>query len=413
MPGRARGNGERSIFPYRKGFAAYVWVTKPDGKRTRKYVYGKTREAVHDKWIKLHQQAKAGTVATRVPTLADYLHSWLRDVVEPNLTPATAANYDMFVRLYIVPELGSRRLDKLTVREVQTWLNHLRAACQCCLQARTLLGRRARGSAALSAAAASARYPNAPPATPWATLRAALNNAVRDEILTRNPAALLRVAKPRPRKTKPWSVDEVRQFLESARTDGDPLYAAYVLILVLGLRRGEVLGLRWKDIDLAASELVVPFQLQRVRRQLLHRETKTESSEATLPLPDICATALRARREEQDKHRANAGRGWHDNRLVFTTRLGTPVEPRNFRRDFKARCRKAGVGEISVHTTRRICASLLVALDVHPRVAMQILRHSQIAVTMTLSGADALELLAKAPTRQPRPSSRSPRSARR
>lgn len=62
MPGRARANGEGSIFPYRTGFAAYVWVTKPDGKRTRKYVYGKTRDAVHDKWIKLHQQAKTGPV---------------------------------------------------------------------------------------------------------------------------------------------------------------------------------------------------------------------------------------------------------------------------------------------------------------------------------------------------------------
>lgn len=134
MPGRTRANGEGSIFPYRNGFAAYVWVTKPDGKRTRKYVYGQTRELVHDKWIKLHQQAKAGRVVTRVPTLGGYLDSWLRDVVEPNLAPATAANYDMFVQLYIAPELGARRLDKLTVREVQTWLNQLRAACQCCLQ---------------------------------------------------------------------------------------------------------------------------------------------------------------------------------------------------------------------------------------------------------------------------------------
>lgn len=85
MPGRARANGEGSIFPYRNGFAAYVWVTKPDGKRARKYVYGKTREIVHDKWIKLHQQAKAGPVATRVPTVASYLDFWHTEVVRPNL----------------------------------------------------------------------------------------------------------------------------------------------------------------------------------------------------------------------------------------------------------------------------------------------------------------------------------------
>ncbi len=73
MPGRARANGEGSIFPYRNGFAAYVWVTKPDGKRTRKYVYGQTRELVHDKWVKLQRQAAIGPVATRMQTVAEYL----------------------------------------------------------------------------------------------------------------------------------------------------------------------------------------------------------------------------------------------------------------------------------------------------------------------------------------------------
>lgn len=89
MPGRARANGEGSIFPYRTGFAAYVWVTKPDGQRTRKYVYGKTRDAVHDKWIKLHQQAKAGAVATSVPTVGSFLAYWLTEIIEPNRAPLT------------------------------------------------------------------------------------------------------------------------------------------------------------------------------------------------------------------------------------------------------------------------------------------------------------------------------------
>jgi hypothetical protein len=107
MSGRVRANGEGSIFPYRNGFAAYVWVNKPDGKRARKYVYGKTREIVHEKWIALHQQARQGPVATRVPTLGDYLTYWLTDVVEPNLAPLTAATYETFVRLHISPDLGA------------------------------------------------------------------------------------------------------------------------------------------------------------------------------------------------------------------------------------------------------------------------------------------------------------------
>src|SRR3954470_12086679 len=123
MPGRVRANGEGSIFPYRNGFAAYVWVTKPDGKRTRKYVYGQDRETVHDKWIRLHQQAKAGPVATRVPTLGAYLTYWHRDVVAPNLAPLTCATYETMIRLYLIPGLGEKRLDRLQVRDVQTWIN--------------------------------------------------------------------------------------------------------------------------------------------------------------------------------------------------------------------------------------------------------------------------------------------------
>ena len=134
MPGRTRANGEGSIFPYRNGFAAYVWVTKPDGKRTRKYVYGQTREAVHDKWIKLHQQAKAGPVATRVPTLGDYLTYWHREVVRPNLAPLTCATYETILRLYVIPGLGGKRLDRLQVRDVQTWINEVARTCQCCAQ---------------------------------------------------------------------------------------------------------------------------------------------------------------------------------------------------------------------------------------------------------------------------------------
>ena len=101
-----------------------------------------------------------------------------------------------------------------------------------------------------------------------------------------------------------------------------------------------------------------------------------------LPISDICITALELRAERQAEDRVRIGSAWSKTGLVFTTTLGTPYEPRNFARYFALRCSKAGVRYIKVHDTRRTCASLLVALDVHPRVAMQILRHTQIAVTM-------------------------------
>src|SRR6266508_1482361 len=105
MSPRSRANGEGSIYPSRTGFAAYAWVTTPAGLRKRKYVYGKTREAVHEKWIKLQDQAQKGPVATRLPRLSEYLAYWLDEVVRPGLKPKSAETYEMHVRLYITPLL--------------------------------------------------------------------------------------------------------------------------------------------------------------------------------------------------------------------------------------------------------------------------------------------------------------------
>jgi integrase len=116
----------------------------------------------------------------------------------------------------------------------------------------------------------------------------------------------------------------------------------------------------------------------------LRRENKTESSDAPLPLPGICVAALQLRKAQQDRGREGHTRRSTETGLVFTTRFGTPVEPRNFNRSFDYRIGKAGVRRITVHGTHKTCGTLLAALDVHPRVAMQILRHSRISVTMEI-----------------------------
>ncbi|RAO29563.1 ICEBs1 integrase [Micromonospora saelicesensis] len=384
MPGRVRANGEGSIFPYRNGFAAYVWVEKPDGKRGRKWAYGKTREEVHDKWIKLHGQAKAGPVATRSPTVGEYAGYWLREIVKPNLAPGSYVTYEVVVRLYLVPGLGRKRLDKLRVSDVQTWINEVGRTCQCCAQ-----GKDERRKAAQRRCCALGRccrdLPSATSVTHLRTvLRTLLSQAITEGLISRNVASLVKLPPVRKRKRKAWTSDEARRFLESARADDDPLYAAYVLVLVLGLRKGEMLGLTWADVDLDAGELTIDRQLQRVGAELLHRETKTAASDATLPLPDICAVALSRRRVAQTTARDAAGPAWQPSDLIFTTRYGRPVEPRNFNRFWDRRCDAAGVRRITVRDARRTCASLLADLDVHPRVAMQILRHAQFAITMEI-----------------------------
>src|SRR5262249_52376005 len=147
------------------------------------------------------------------------------------------------------------------------------------------------------------------------TLRAALGNAVAEELVTRNVAAIIRLPAPRKGRRSWWTVDEARAFLESARLDRDPLYAAYVLVLVPGLGRGQALGLTWPDINLTASEVRISWQLQGSRGELHHRETKTPGSAAPLPLPGICATALRLRADEQAQDRASADGAWQETGL--------------------------------------------------------------------------------------------------
>ncbi|MEU2901696.1 site-specific integrase [Streptomyces globisporus] len=386
-----RGNGEGSIYPYKNGFAAYVWVTKPDGKRARKYAYGKTRDEVHDKWLNLHAEAKKGPVATRHRTLAAFLAYWLDSIVKPNLAPLTYVSYEGYVRLYIAPQLGAKRLDKLTVRDVREWLTKLATLCQCCAQGKDAnRGPGRRKCCAVGDCCES--YPSRRVVQGSRdALRAALSHAVTEEEISKNVASLVKVPKPRRRRIRPWSAAEASLFLADAAARDDHLFAAWVLVLTLGLRRGEVLGLTWKSIDFETGELYVDHQIQRAGREILHRETKTEDSDDFLPLPAVCLKALRMRRAQQLGDRKAAGELWqgsHD--LVFTTKYGTPIEPGNLTRMFALRSRRAGLRVIPLRNTRHTTGSLLVVLKVHPKVAQRILRHSQIAMTMDVY-ADAAD----------------------
>jgi integrase len=323
------------------------------------------------------------------PTLALYLSHWLRDAVAPNREPATYTYYETMVRRYIVPALGSRRLSALHVRDVQAWLDGLPQICQCCAQgkdaARPSARQRCCAIGKCCHSCAGARTVRAA----RDTLRVALNHArTREELVTGNAAAYASVPSPSPRRPdiQVWTRQEASRFLASARDDNDPLYAAYILVLVSALRRSEVLGLTWSSTDLRRGELDIAWQLQRICGRLIHKKRSGAGvfgAVETVPLPGIGVAALKLRRAQQAAARTTAGGRWLDSDLVFTTRWGTPVEPRNFSRSFDARCVRAGVPQIRVHDTRRTCASLLWELNVHPGIVLRILRHARVAATMT------------------------------
>jgi integrase len=322
-------------------------------------------------------------VQTAHRTLAAFLAYWLDSIVKPNLAPLSYVSYEGYVRLCIGPYLAAKRLDKLTVRDVREWLTKLATACQCCAQGKDAK-REPNRRKCCAVGDCCESYPSRRVIQASRdALRAALTHAVAEEEISKNVASLVKVPKPRRRRVKPWSVAEAGQFLTDAAARDDHLFAAWALVLCLGLRRGEVLGLTWKSVDFETGELYVDHQIQRAGRQILHRETKTEDSDDFLPLPALCLKALRMRRAQQLGDRKDAGELWQDTHgLIFTTKYGTPIEPGNLTRMFALRARRAGLRAIPLRNTRHTCSSLLVALKVHPKVAQRILRHSQIAMTM-------------------------------
>jgi integrase len=211
------------------------------------------------------------------------------------------------------------------------------------------------------------------------TLRAALNHARAEGLVYGNVAAYAKLpgAPEQRRAPRVWTAGEASRFLESARTDRDPFYAAYVLLIVNGLRRGEALGLVWPSVDIPAGLLRPDWQLQRVGGELIHKEratARTRPPGASVPMAALSGAALLRRGTEQVTARKAAGDRWLRTCLVFTTGRGTPVEPRNFSRSFAARCTTAGVPPIRVQDTQDTCAALLAAVGADLGVILRVLR---------------------------------------
>jgi integrase len=154
-----------------------------------------------------------------------------------------------------------------------------------------------------------------------------------------------------------------------------------VVAVTLGLRRGELLGLRWSSVDLVGGTLRVRETVQRTSGGLVLDETKTARSARTLPLRRITAEALRDHGERQDKERVGVGRGWREHGLVFPSPIGTPMDPRHLDREFAELLRRAGLRRVRLHDLRHTCATFLLAQGVPLRVVMEILGHSGIAIT--------------------------------
>ncbi|MFD4155992.1 tyrosine-type recombinase/integrase [Streptomyces hydrogenans] len=345
-------NGAGTITQRKDGrFQAAVYVLQPDGTRARKFAYGKTWAECDVKRRALLEAVDNGVpVPTRSAKLSEWLPYWLDNVVKPRRKLSTYDKYEAHVRLYLVPGIGSKRLESLSVADVRRFLVQLEK----------------------KTTAATAKESHR-------VLRTALTAACREELISRNVASLVEPPRPKTRELSPWSLDETLDFLAASRRD--PLYAAFVLAIAMGLRRGELVGLRWADVDLDKRVLYVRQQTQR-RRGVLYDDDPKGRRRRAVPLPAMCTAPLRWHRMRQNDQRAKAGERWEEGGYVFTTASGRPVEPRNVYRSFTRVAASAGLRVIRLHDARHGTATLLTAAGVPPRVVMEILGHSQISITM-------------------------------
>ena len=350
---RRRGRGEGTIRRRKDG----RWEWRIDlgwhnGKRVRKSIFARTQKEVIERGRAfLRQHGDGAAIHDERLRVGDYLDWWLDEVIVDRVRPSTAISYGEKVRLHLKPHLGHVRLSKLSAADVHAFM-----------RAKLAAGMTPRGVAYCRA-----------------VLRKALNDAMALGLVHRNVATLVEPPKAERVEVVPLGPHEAKALLAAAR--GDRLYAVYAVALAVGLRLGEALGLHWDDVDLDAGTLRVRHSLQRLQGELRLVEPKSAKSRRTVSLPASCVDALRGHRHQQNKERLAAD-NWVEHGLVFTTTVGTPIDPRNLDRHFERLCHRAGIGKRRFHDLRHTCASLLLAQNVHPRVVMETLGHSQISLTM-------------------------------
>ena len=376
MTGRRRSHGEGGVYQRESdgrwvGAVDLGWI---DGKRRRRVVYGRTEREVLGKLRDMRRASERGQdLSARPRTVAEWLAEWMAEVKAHDGTRTTTLRrYQQIVDGHLVPVLGKVRLDHLAPRDVQRLLSERRES----VSAATLV--KIHG-----------------------VLRVALADAERMELVPRNVARAVRPPSLTREERRALTVSEAQRFLKVLT--GHRLEAVFVVALTMGLRRGEVLGLKWDDIDVDGRTLWVRRAVQRVGGELRFVEPKTHRSRRSLPIPSSAVAVLERHRARQAVDRLSVGEVWRDYGLVFTTSIGTPLEPRNVNRAFDQLREAAGLSWLRLHDLRHACATFLLAEGIEPRTVMEVLGHSTIRLTMDTYGhalpermhaaADALDRL--------------------
>ena len=285
--------------------------------------------------------------------------------MELNCSPRTKASYEMIIRRHIIPELGGILLSQLDPRHLQAFYS--RQKVQGCVDGKGQLSSK------------TVRYC-------YSLLAEALEHAVKMGLVSRNVAKATEVPRVDHKVMSTLTLEDIPKFLEAAK--GTPYYTLFYLLLHTGLRRGEALALKWKNIDLGLASLGVSAYLSVVEAAYklngiyVVKEPKTSHSRRWIALSPSLALVLRQYKAEQEAQRALLGKSLTDDDFVFAHPDGTPLDPSTVSHAFNKIIRKAGLPHIRLHDLRHTHASLLLQAGVHPKIVQERLGHSSIRVTL-------------------------------
>jgi integrase len=369
-----QGNGEGSIRQRPDG----TWEARvttgydSEGKPKRQSFYGKTRQEVAEKMNKaLHEMSIGARLDVNKVTLSEWLDRWLIDYMKPSLRPNTYQSYEMDLRLHVKPYVGSIRLKDLQAGDLQRLFNNLLKngrATEWNKEVNPGLSRR------------TVDYVRT-------TVKAALSVAVDNDLILKNPAKQTKLPPAEKKEAVPFTRRESETFLNYVKGIAHRLFAALYLAFCTGLRRGEILGLMWPDIDFEASTLEVKRELVEVRdvdTKKVHLDfgpPKTEKSKRTIPMTENMVKVLKAHLEKQDEERFFYKESYHDENLVFCTEDGRRIWPRNFDRLYTNLLKKAGVDHKKLHTTRHTFASMMIEDGEDIRNVQELLGHAVLSTT--------------------------------
>jgi integrase len=322
---------------------------------TRRYISGKKREDVRDKLAKaLSDRADGLVFDAGALTVGEYLDRWLGDVKD-TVRKSTHEGYEYAIGPHIKPALGRIKLKDLNPAQIR-WFY------------------RERLDSGLAPATVHKMH---------VVLHKALKAAVADGLIPRNAAAGLKLPRITREEIDPLTEEQSRRLLESVR--GDRLEALYVLALNTGMRQGELLALKWDDVDLERGILRVRRTLTHADKAFVLGEPKTKNSRRTIRLTTGALDALRAHLSRQLREMEQMGSLYQPGGLIFATQSGTIINPSNLRnRSFKPLLKHAGLPEIRFHDLRHTCATLLLGRDVNAKVVSEMLGHSSISITLDI-----------------------------